>query len=93
MEYNTEKEFLQPILDYGMEGSSEVLQNLFNLALTGSDAAVKTAVHRQMSVRTTLQIALAVKNTIYQKLLSKLQIHVQYICKLLVSIRVCQLFH
>ena len=51
MEYNTEKEFLQPILDYGMEGSSEVLQNLFNLALTGSDAAVKTAVHRQMHHR------------------------------------------
>ena len=33
MEYSTEKEFLQPILDHGMEGMSEVLQNLFNLAM------------------------------------------------------------
>ena len=33
MGYSTEKEILQPILDHGMEGMSEVLQKLFNLAM------------------------------------------------------------
>ena len=33
MEYSTEKEILQPILEHGMEGMSEVLQKLFNLAM------------------------------------------------------------
>ena len=33
MKHNTEKEILQPILDHGMEGMSEVLQKLFNLAM------------------------------------------------------------
>ena len=33
MEYNTEKEILQPIFEHGMEGMSEVLQKLFNLAM------------------------------------------------------------
>ena len=33
MEYSTEKEILQPIFDHGMEGMSEVLQKLFNLAM------------------------------------------------------------
>ncbi len=33
MEYSTEKEILQPILDHEMEGMSEVLQKLFNLAM------------------------------------------------------------
>ena len=33
MEYSTEKEILQPILDHGMEGMSEVLQKLFKLAM------------------------------------------------------------
>ena len=28
MEYSTEKEILQPILDHGMEGMSEVLQKI-----------------------------------------------------------------
>ena len=33
MEYSTEKEILQPIFEHGMEGMSEVLQKLFNLAM------------------------------------------------------------
>jgi hypothetical protein len=33
MGYSTEKEILQPVLDHGMEGMSEVLQKLFNLAM------------------------------------------------------------
>ncbi|MBR2427078.1 MAG: hypothetical protein IKB16_10110 [Lentisphaeria bacterium] len=33
MEYSTEKEILQPVLDHGMEEMSEVLQKLFNLAM------------------------------------------------------------
>ena len=33
MEYSTEKEILQPILEHGIEGMSEVLQKLFNLAM------------------------------------------------------------
>ena len=33
MEYSTEKEILQAIYERGMEGMSEVLQKLFNLAM------------------------------------------------------------
>ena len=33
MEYSTEKEILQPILEHGLEGMSEVLQKLFNLTM------------------------------------------------------------
>ena len=33
MEYNTEKEILQPIFEHGMEVMSEVLQKIFNLAM------------------------------------------------------------
>ena len=32
MEYSTEKEILQPILDHGMEGMSEVLQKLSQIS-------------------------------------------------------------
>jgi len=33
MEYSTEHEFLQPILEKGFDGMAEVLQNFFNLAM------------------------------------------------------------
>ena len=51
MEYNTGKEFLQPILDHGMEGMGEVLQNLFNLAMKlERENALKAAPYQKMII-------------------------------------------
>ena len=53
MEYSTEKEFLQPILDHGMEGMSEVLQNLFNLAMKlERENALKASPYQRTEGRT-----------------------------------------
>ena len=53
MEYSTEKEFLQPILDHGMEGMSEVLQNLFNLAMKlERENALKASPYQRIEGRT-----------------------------------------
>ena len=53
MEYNTEREFLQPILERGLEGMSEVLQNLFNLAMKlERENALKAAPYQRTEGRT-----------------------------------------
>ena len=53
MKYSKEKEFLQPILDYGMEGMSAVLQNLFNLAMKlERENALKAAPYQRTEGRT-----------------------------------------
>ena len=53
MEYSTEKEILQPILEYGLEGMSEVLQNLFNMAMRlERENALKASPYQRTEGRT-----------------------------------------
>lgn len=53
MEYSTQKEILQPILDHGMEGMGEVLQNLFNLAMQlERENALKASPYQRTGERT-----------------------------------------
>ena len=53
MKYSTEKEFLQPIWEHGMEGMSEVLQDFFNLAVKlERENALKAAPYQRTEVRT-----------------------------------------
>ena len=53
MEYSTEKESLQPILEHGMEGMSEVLQKLFNLAMRMErENALKASPYQRTEGRT-----------------------------------------
>ena len=53
MEYSTEREILQPILDHEMEGMSEVLQKLFNLAMKlERENVLKATAYQRMEGRT-----------------------------------------
>ena len=53
MEYSTEKEILQPIFEHGMEGMSEVLQKLFNLAMRMErENALKASPYQRTEGRT-----------------------------------------
>ena len=53
MEYSTEKEILQPILEHGMEGMFEVLQKLFNLAMKlERENALKASPYQRTAGRT-----------------------------------------
>ena len=53
MEYSTEKEILQPILEHGMEGMSEVLQKLFNFAMKlERENALKASPYQRTAGRT-----------------------------------------
>ncbi len=53
MEYSTEKEILRPILEHGLEGMSEVLQNLFNMAMRlERENALKASPYQRTEGRT-----------------------------------------